>query len=78
MGVTAKGWREMNHTIYCEDCRDVIFNGYISDDGYAEICGEYEDGAGECSECGREQCYGCGFEDGLCRDCQEREEEEDE
>jgi hypothetical protein len=62
---------------HCERCREVIFNGRVSNDDYMEIDGEYEYGAGRCKKCGRELCWDCGdITDGLCEECRELEEEE--
>lgn len=62
------------YIIRCKRCREVIFRG-IEDEEFMDIYGDYESGAGECSECGKNLCEECGeFEDGICLDCREKQE----
>jgi len=66
---------------YCSVCGDLIFKGEVVEyphgpDIYEDDYGDYFDGAGECVMCERELCEYCGeFEDGVCRDCREKEED---
>jgi len=60
----------------CYKCGEIVFKGF-EDDVYMDVYGDFVDGGSECKECHTKFCVDCG-EDGLCLDCYEKLEEEDE
>jgi len=68
--------------IECAFCGEVIaeLQGYsyikFSGGEEYEYEGEYEEGSGECEECGKPYCQDCGA-DGLCHECRELQELEE-
>ena len=72
----------MTEIFECDFCGEEVFNGdeiLIDKGGELHSCGytgEYEEGAGECEECGKLYCMDCGA-DGLCHECRELQEVEE-
>lgn len=65
---------EVDDNYYCRHCRDEKFE-------YCDACEEWvdEDETFVCDDCGKCYCHSCsGDNEGLCDDCYEEEEEEDE